>query len=179
MLLAPCWNWAAELPADVRITRIVSFDLLTRRPHHVGYNSYAKEHGVNASERMIRLYTSAGVEGIATSWDTQENCQKVLGRRVSELMTPSMAGWSARSTATRRRTRTWRAKLLGKPVWTSCRRPRTGARAGVRRVHLFRRPDSRARGRVGGGVQATARRGSEGGAPRVQDQDRCSAKLML
>ena len=63
---AALWRpvWAADLPRDLKITRIVAFDLVSRRPKVVGKNSQRGDHGDRAMDRMVRLYTSAGLEGL-------------------------------------------------------------------------------------------------------------------
>lgn len=58
------WPWANDLPADVRITRIVGFDLVSRRPKWVGKNSRLDDHGDTATDRMVRLFTNTGAEGL-------------------------------------------------------------------------------------------------------------------
>lgn len=58
------WPWAKDLPSDVRITRIVGFDLVSRRPKYVGKNSRLSDHGDTATDRMVRLFTNTGIEGL-------------------------------------------------------------------------------------------------------------------
>ena len=48
---------AQSFPADLRITRIVSFDLHTRRSKFVGKNAVRGDHGQTSRDRMARLYT--------------------------------------------------------------------------------------------------------------------------
>ncbi len=109
--------WAGELPRDVRITRIVAFDLRTRRPKYIGKNSRRDDHGIDSSDRMVRVYTDAGIDGLGTSSASRESCQAVLGRRLSELYRPNerlMVGPFGRNTSPY-----WdlAGKLLGKPVY--------------------------------------------------------------
>ena len=49
---------------DVKITRIVGFDLPSRRPKLVGKNSRLGVHGDRARDRMVRIFTNAGIEGL-------------------------------------------------------------------------------------------------------------------
>jgi hypothetical protein len=55
---------AESFPSDLKITRIVSFDLHTRRPKFVGKNAVRGDHGQTSRDRMARLYTNMGVEAI-------------------------------------------------------------------------------------------------------------------
>jgi len=63
-VLMPAWAWAADIPPDIKVTRIVAFDLLSTRPKLVGKNSRRGIHGRQATDRMVRLFTNAGIEGI-------------------------------------------------------------------------------------------------------------------
>ena len=117
----PAWlpdgSWASELPRDVKITRIVGFDLVSRRPKMVGKNSRLDVHGDRATDRMVRLLTNAGVEGLGNCQADEAALSALLGKspfeffRQSELAmrsplgTGSMPLWDLAG------------KLLGKPVY--------------------------------------------------------------
>ncbi|MCX8036538.1 MAG: hypothetical protein N3D11_05690 [Candidatus Sumerlaeia bacterium] len=58
------WSWADDLPKDIKTTRIVGFDLPTVRSKFAGKNAKRDDHGDRASDRMVRLYTNAGIEGL-------------------------------------------------------------------------------------------------------------------
>ncbi len=110
-------SWAAELPGDVRITRIVSFDLQTRRPKYIGRNSRRDDHGITSADRMMRLFTNAGVEGLATGRATREQAAAMLGRSIADFFRRDerrMVGPFERSTAP-----LWdlAGKVLKKPVY--------------------------------------------------------------
>src|ERR687892_708176 len=72
--------WAAEIPPDVRITRIVGFDLTSRRPKMVGKNSRLDVHGDTATDRMVRIYTNAGLEGVGNCRAEAPELSKLLGK---------------------------------------------------------------------------------------------------
>jgi hypothetical protein len=55
---------STSLPRDVRITRAVAFDLSCRRLKVAGKNAQLDVHGDRASDRMLRLYTNAGIEAL-------------------------------------------------------------------------------------------------------------------
>lgn len=71
---------AGGLPSDLRITRIVSFDLHTRRSKYVGKNATRGDHGQNSRDRMVRIYTNMGIEGLARCWKPKEALAPLLGQ---------------------------------------------------------------------------------------------------
>jgi L-alanine-DL-glutamate epimerase-like enolase superfamily enzyme len=86
---------AESLPPDLKITRIVSFDLHTRRAKFVGKNAVRGDHGQNSRDRMARLYTNMGVEGVGRCWRDKEALAPLLGKnpfRDFDLATRKMPG---------------------------------------------------------------------------------------
>ncbi|MFQ6132825.1 MAG: enolase C-terminal domain-like protein [Armatimonadota bacterium] len=75
---------AESLPADLRITRIVSFDLRTRRSKYVGKNAVRGDHGAGYKDRMARLYTNMGVEGLGRCWRDEASLAALLGKNPFE-----------------------------------------------------------------------------------------------
>lgn len=73
------------LAPDLRITRIVSFDLPSRRPKFVGRNSRREVHGDRATDRMVRLYTNTGLEGLGNCPAAEGELGGLLGRNPFEL----------------------------------------------------------------------------------------------
>ena len=71
---------AESLPSDLKITRIVSFDLHTRRAKFVGKNAVRGDHGQNSRDRMARLYTNMGVEGVGRCWKDKQALAPLLGK---------------------------------------------------------------------------------------------------
>jgi L-alanine-DL-glutamate epimerase-like enolase superfamily enzyme len=71
---------AQSFPADLRITRIVSFDLHTRRSKFVGKNAVRGDHGQTSRDRMARLYTNLGVEGLGRCWRDEKSLAQLLGK---------------------------------------------------------------------------------------------------
>ena len=71
---------AASLPSDLKITRIVSFDLHTRRSKFVGKNAVRGDHGQNSRDRMVRLYSNMGIEGVGRCWKDKESLAPLLGQ---------------------------------------------------------------------------------------------------
>lgn len=77
--------WAEALPADVSITRIVGFDLVSRRPKLVGKNARIGVHGDSARDRMVRIFTNSGMEGIGSCRASEEDLRSLLGTSVRSL----------------------------------------------------------------------------------------------
>ena len=121
-LAAGSWPWsnlasAAEDFADVKITRVVGFDLLTRRDKLVGRNSRLDVHGDRSMDRMIRIYTSAGVEGLGPCRSEEKDVAKLIGK--SPLSFFQRDDRRMDSPLGRRTTALWdlAGKLLKRPVY--------------------------------------------------------------
>ncbi|MHC4400705.1 MAG: enolase C-terminal domain-like protein [Planctomycetota bacterium] len=71
---------AESFPVDLKITRIVSFDLHTRRSKLAGKNAVRGVHGSTSRDRMARLFTNAGVEGLGRCWRDKESLGALLGK---------------------------------------------------------------------------------------------------
>jgi L-alanine-DL-glutamate epimerase-like enolase superfamily enzyme len=79
-IVLPLWTWAKEIPRDLKITRIVGFDLVSERPKLVGKNSRLGIHGERATDRMVRLFTNAGIEGVGNCRAGREDLSQLLGK---------------------------------------------------------------------------------------------------
>jgi L-alanine-DL-glutamate epimerase-like enolase superfamily enzyme len=71
---------AEGIPEDLRITRIISFDLHSRRSKIAGKNARLGVHGSTARDRMVRLYTNVGVEAVARCWKDKETLVQLIGK---------------------------------------------------------------------------------------------------
>ncbi|MGB7159083.1 MAG: enolase C-terminal domain-like protein [Tepidisphaeraceae bacterium] len=72
---------------DIRITRIVAFDLHARRNKVAGKNARLDVHGDSAVDPMVRIYTNAdGVEGIGVCRASKEKLAELLGRDPGEFL---------------------------------------------------------------------------------------------
>lgn len=114
---------AAAVPKDVKITRVVSFELELTRPKHVGKNSYRHDHGPKSYDRVVRFYTNAGIDGFGTSWSGANECAALLGKNpleVLDLQARKVSGPLGRYT-----TPIWDlvGKLVNKPVWQLLQAP--------------------------------------------------------
>lgn len=79
-ILLPISTWAKEIPQDLHITRIVGFDLVSERPKLVGKNSRLGVHGKRATDRMVRLFANAEVEGIGNCRAGKRELAQLLGK---------------------------------------------------------------------------------------------------
>ncbi|HOA72583.1 MAG TPA: mandelate racemase/muconate lactonizing enzyme family protein [Phycisphaerae bacterium] len=115
--------WAADLPRDIKITRVTSFELKLTRPKHVGKNSYRHDHGPESADRVLRVHTNAGIDGFGTSWSGANECAQLLGKSPLDFFdrdARKVTGPLARYTAP-----VWDlvGKILEKPVWQLLRNP--------------------------------------------------------
>ena len=78
--LLPLGAWAKEAPRDLKVTRIVGFNLVSERPKLVGKNSRLDVHGKRATDRMVRLFTNGGFEGIGNCRAGQKELARLLGK---------------------------------------------------------------------------------------------------
>src|SRR6266478_3981634 len=83
VLALPTRSQADVLP-DVRITRIVAFDLPSKRNKLAGKNARLDVHGDSAVDPMVRIYTNAqGIEGLGVCRASKEKLAELLGRNPS------------------------------------------------------------------------------------------------
>ena len=80
---------ASELPDDMHITRVVGFDLTSRRNKLAGKNARLDVHGDRGHDRMLRIYTNAGLEGIGNSGISAETAAGLLGKNPFGFHQPS------------------------------------------------------------------------------------------
>lgn len=77
--------WADDLPKDVRITRIVAFDLPLKRAKVAGKNARLDVHGDTATDAMARFFTNTGVEGIGACRIDEKTARGLLGKNPLEF----------------------------------------------------------------------------------------------
>jgi L-alanine-DL-glutamate epimerase-like enolase superfamily enzyme len=75
---------AQDIANGLRITRIVAFDLPSKRNKLAGKNARLDVHGDSAVDPMVRIYTSAGVDGIGVCRASKESLAKLLGHGPTE-----------------------------------------------------------------------------------------------
>jgi len=69
-----------DLPAGVKITAITTARYAARHPRKIGRNSF-KDHGAGHDEQLVRVQTSAGVEGLGNAFPPE-----ALGRTLDEFL---------------------------------------------------------------------------------------------
>jgi len=111
------YGWAKELPGDVKITRVVGFDLISERSKVAGKNSRKDVHGRRSGDRMVRIFTNAGVEGVGNCRASKEACGQLLGRSPFELYRRSEVRMSGPLGAGTMPLWDLAGKVLGKPVY--------------------------------------------------------------
>ncbi len=85
----PAWLAGAEEAApDLEIVRIVGFDLVSKRPKVVGKNSRLDNHGDSATDRMVRLYTRSGLEGLGNCRADEKALNALLGKSPMDFLKP-------------------------------------------------------------------------------------------
>jgi L-alanine-DL-glutamate epimerase-like enolase superfamily enzyme len=109
-------SWANELPPDLRITRIVGFDLPSRRSKVAGKNSRLDVHGDRANDRMVRIYTNAGLEGLGNCRADEAALSKLLGKPLRDFYDPDKTRMTVLGNGTMP---LWdlAGKALGKPAY--------------------------------------------------------------
>jgi L-alanine-DL-glutamate epimerase-like enolase superfamily enzyme len=91
----PQAGWAAGLPQDIRITRMIGFDLVSQRAKFCGKNSRLDDHGDQARDRMVRIFTNAGLDGIGNCRAGEAELSSLLGRSPFDFFNrdePAMRG---------------------------------------------------------------------------------------
>lgn len=109
--------WAQDVPRDIRITRVVNFELEMTRPKHVGKNSYRHDHGPKAYDRVLQIHTNAGISGCGTCSTGANECALLLGSNPMDFFDTKarrMTGPLGRFSSP-----LWDlvGKILGRPVW--------------------------------------------------------------
>jgi len=83
--LSSCTVFSINIPPGIKIIRIVGFDLDCQRNKIAGKNSSRDVHGSQARERMIRIYTNAGIDGIGHCRASEKAAAQILGKSLNEL----------------------------------------------------------------------------------------------
>jgi len=78
--LAWRWSWADGLPTDLRITRITGFDLVSQRNKVAGRNARRDVHGNRGHDRMVRIETNKGIEGLGCCRAPEKALANLLGQ---------------------------------------------------------------------------------------------------
>lgn len=79
----------AEVPDDARVTRVVGFNLTSRRNKLAGKNARLDVHGDRGHDRMLRVYTNMGLEGIGNCAITKKAATQLLGKNPLDFYQPA------------------------------------------------------------------------------------------
>src|SRR5215469_16006589 len=79
----------AEPPGDAKITRLVGFNLASRRNKTAGKNARLDVHGDRGLDRMLRIYTNLGVEGVGNCAIAKEAAAELIGKNALDFFRPS------------------------------------------------------------------------------------------
>ncbi len=71
---------AADLPADLKVTRVIGFDVVSQRSKVAGKNSRLDVHGDKATDRMLRIETNMGLVGVGNCRANDKDAAQLLGR---------------------------------------------------------------------------------------------------
>jgi len=83
--LLPKYASAQSPLRDIQVTRVIGFDVVSKRPKLVGKNSRLGVHGDRATDRMLRIQTNQGVEGIGNCRASKEAASVLLGKNPLDL----------------------------------------------------------------------------------------------
>lgn len=124
---------AFELPRDLRVVRVIGLDLLLQRSKVAGRNSHKDVHGDRAIDRVVRLVTNHGVEGIGSCRAPEKALRQLLGRNPFAYLTEDGRFQSPLGNGTMP---LWDllGKLRGKPVYELLA---GGRPAGPQRVPVY------------------------------------------
>ncbi|HVX11242.1 MAG TPA: enolase C-terminal domain-like protein [Pirellulales bacterium] len=78
-----------ELPDDARITRVVGFNVTSRRNKLAGKNARLDVHGDRGHDRMLRIYTDLGLEGVGNSAIGKETATELIGKNPFDFYRPA------------------------------------------------------------------------------------------
>lgn len=78
-------GWTDDLPDDLKVTRIVGFNLENRRSKVAGKNSQREVHGDKATDKMVRIYTNKGFEGLGSCRLGEDALSNLLGMNPFEM----------------------------------------------------------------------------------------------
>lgn len=82
---SPWWLQAVEAAADLKVTRVVGFQLVSQRSKLAGKNARLDVHGDRATDTMLRIYTNRGIEGLGNCRAPQASAIQLLGKNPLDL----------------------------------------------------------------------------------------------
>jgi L-alanine-DL-glutamate epimerase-like enolase superfamily enzyme len=71
---------SADLPTDLKITRLIGFDVVSQRSKVAGRNAVKDVHGDTGRDGMLRIVTNTGLEGIGNCRANEKDAGQLLGQ---------------------------------------------------------------------------------------------------
>lgn len=84
-----------DLPDDVKVTRVIGFDVVSKRSKIAGRNAVKDVHGDTGRDAMLRIVTNRGVEGIGNCRASEEQASQLLGRNPFEFYQPAETAFAS------------------------------------------------------------------------------------
>ncbi len=76
---------ADDLPDDLRVTRLIGFDVVSQRSKVAGRNARLDVHGDSATDRMLLIETNMGITGVGNCGVNEEAARQLLDRNPFDL----------------------------------------------------------------------------------------------
>jgi L-alanine-DL-glutamate epimerase-like enolase superfamily enzyme len=76
---------SADLPRDIKVTRVVGFDVVSQRSKVAGKNARLDVHGDKATDRMLRIDTNMDLTGIGNCRADEAAAAQLLGRNAFDF----------------------------------------------------------------------------------------------
>ena len=71
---------AAEIPADLKITRAIGFQVTSQRNKVAGKNARLDVHGDRSVDRLVRLFTNQDIDGLGICRASEQDVAQLLGK---------------------------------------------------------------------------------------------------
>lgn len=71
---------AAEVPADLKVTRAIGFQVTSLRNKVAGKNARLDVHGDRSTDRLVRLYTNHGIDGFGNCRAAEKDVAQLIGK---------------------------------------------------------------------------------------------------
>src|SRR5262245_18998407 len=106
-----------DVPKDLKVTRAVGFQLPSQRSKVAGKNARLDVHGDRASDRMVRLFTNQGIEGLGNCRADEKAVAQLLGKNPLSFHDEKQTAMTGPLGAGTMPLWDLAGKVLGKPVY--------------------------------------------------------------
>ena len=82
------FTWAEDIPREIKIVRMVGFNVESLRIKYIGKNAMFDDHGEVAGDELVRIYTNKGYEGIGRFglWRGERILPYLLGKNPLDFL---------------------------------------------------------------------------------------------